>query len=328
MSTFTVTLQSFFTTFLVGQKAASHHTISAYRDAFSMFLRHLHDTTGTMPDAVEFADMNAEAITAFLTYLETVRKNTIRTRNARLAALHAFFAYAAYLHPEHADLIARVLAIKSKKTSTTVLTYLTDPEVDALLRAPDQTTLTGRRDHAIILVFLTTGLRVSELAASTLQDLQLSKPAYLLCHSKGRITPLNRLTTLALRDWVERRTNSQPQDPVFTAQGSIRALGRDAIAARLRVHCATAAALCPSLQSKTVTPHTLRHTCAMRMLDAGIDITSIALWFGHESSQATQAYLHADLGMKERAMARINPIGHKGPRFNPKDRMLAFLESL
>ena len=328
MSTFTVTLQSFFTTFLVGQKAASHHTISAYRDAFSMFLRHLHDTTGTMPDAVEFADMNAEAITAFLTYLETVRKNTIRTRNARLAALHAFFAYAAYLHPEHADLIARVLAIKSKKTSTTVLTYLTDPEVDALLRAPDQTTLTGRRDHAIILVFLTTGLRVSELAASTLQDLQLSKPAYLLCHGKGRITPLNRLTTLALREWVERRTNSQPQDPVFTAQGSIRALGRDAIAARLRVHCATAAALCPSLQSKTVTPHTLRHTCAMRMLDAGIDITSIALWFGHESTQATQAYLHADLGMKERAMARINPIGHKGPRFNPKDRMLAFLESL
>jgi integrase/recombinase XerD len=328
MSTFTVTLQSFFTTFLVGQKAASHHTISAYRDAFSMFLRHLHDTTGTTPDPVEFADMNAEAITAFLTYLETVRKNTIRTRNARLAALHAFFAYAAYLHPEHADLIARVLAIKSKKTSTTVLTYLTDPEVDALLRAPDQTTLTGRRDHAIILVFLTTGLRVSELAASTLQDLQLSKPAYLLCHGKGRITPLNRLTTLALREWVERRTNSQPQDPVFTAQGSIRALGRDAIAARLRVHCATAAALCPSLQSKTVTPHTLRHTCAMRMLDAGIDITSIALWFGHESTQATQAYLHADLGMKERAMARINPIGHKGPRFNPKDRMLAFLESL
>ena len=331
MSTFTVTLQSFFTTFLVGQKAASHHTISAYRDAFRMLLLHLHDTTGTTPDTVEFADVNAEAITAFLTYLETDRKNTIRTRNARLAALHAFFAYAAYLHPEHADVIARVLAIKSKKTSTTLLTYLTGPEADALLRAPDQTTMTGQRDHAIILVFLTTGLRVSELATLTLQDLQLSKPAYLLCHGKGRkdrITPLNKLTTRALREWVERSTGGQPQDPVFTPQGSTRAISRDAIAARLRVHCATAAALCPSLESKTVTPHTLRHTTAMRMLDAGIDITTIALWLGHESTQATQAYLHADLGMKERAMARIAPLGSKGPRFIPKDHMLTFLESL
>lgn len=331
MSTFTVTLQAFFTTFLVGQKAASQHTIAAYRDAFRMLLLYLHDTTGTTPDMVEFADVNAEAIAAFLTYLEAVRKNTVRTRNARLAAVHAFFAYAAYQHPEHADVIARVLAIKSKKTTTTVLTYLTDPEVDALLRAPDQTTTTGRRDHAIILVFLTTGLRVSELTALTRQELQLSKPAHLLCHGKGRkdrITPLNKQTTIALREWVDRRPDAHPQDPIFAAQGSARAIGRDAIAARLRIDCAAAATLCPSLANKTVTPHTLRHTTAMRMLDAGIDITTIALWLGHESTQATQAYLHADLGMKERAMARIVPLGSNGPRFIPKGRMLTFLEAL
>ncbi|TDW29791.1 tyrosine-type recombinase/integrase [Cryobacterium psychrophilum] len=331
MSTFTATLQSFFTTFLVGQKAASHHTIAAYRDTFRMLLLQLHDATGTAPDAVEFTDVNAEAITSFLTYLEIVRKNTIRTRNARLAALHAFFTYAAYRHPEHADLIARVLAIKTKNTNTTVLTYLTRPEVDALLTAPDQNTATGRRDHVIILVFITTGLRVSELTGLTQQDLQLSKPAHLLCHGKGRkdrITPLNKETTRALQEFGAGRPPALPHDPLFTAQGSAKALGRDAIAARLRLYCAAAATTCPSLKSKTVTPHTLRHTTAMRMLDAGIDITTIALWLGHESTQATQAYLHADLGMKERAMTRIAPIGSKGLRFVPKGRLLSFLESL
>jgi len=294
MSTFTATLQSFFTTFLMGQKAASHHTIVAYRDAFRMLLLQVHDTSGKTPDAVEFTDVDAEAITAFLTYLEVVRKNTIRTRNARLAALHAFFTYAAYRHPEHADLIARVLAIKTKNTSTTVLTYLTSPEVNALLAAPDQETATGRRDHVMILVFITTGLRVSELTALTQQDLQLSKPAHLLCHGKGRkdrITPLNKETTSALRKFGARRLDALPHDHIFTAQGSAKPLGRDAIAARLRLYRAAAAATCPSLKNKTVTPHTLRHTTAMRMLDAGIDITTIALWLGHESTQATQAYL-------------------------------------
>lgn len=331
MSTFTATLQSFFTTFLVGQKAASQHTIAAYRDTFKMLLTHLHDTTGITPDTVEFADVNAEAITAFLGYLETVRKNKVRTRNARLAALHAFFAYAAYLNPEHADLIARALAIKSKKTSTTVLTYLTDAEAGALLAAPDQTTRIGSRDHTIILVLLTTGLRVSELTGSTHSDLHLGKPAYLLCHGKGRkdrITPLNKPTASALDQWVNRSPDAGPGCPVFTAQGSANPISRDAIAARLRVHATAAAKSCPSIASKTITPHTLRHTTAMRMLDAGIDITTIALWLGHESTQATQAYLHADLRMKERALARIAPMGAGGKRYAPKGELLMFLENL
>lgn len=331
MSTFTATLQSFFTTFLVGQKAASPHTIAAYRDTFKMLLTHLHDTTGITPDAVEFTDVNADAITAFLAYLETVRSNTVRTRNARLAALHAFFAYAAYLNPEHADLIARALAIKSKKTSTTVLTYLTDAEADALLAAPDQSSRTGSRDHTIILVLLATGLRVSELTALTRDDLRLGRPAYLLCHGKGRkdrVTPLSKQAASALRRWVAHSPDAGPGSPVFTAQGSAHPISRDAIAARLRVHAATAAKNCPSVAGKTITPHTLRHTTAMRMLGAGIDTTTIALWLGHESTQATQAYLHADLSMKERALARLGPIGNGGKRYSPKGDLLTFLENL
>lgn len=331
MSTFTASLQAYFTTFLTGQRATSRHTIAAYRDTFRMLLVHMHETTGTTPDAVEFSDLNADAITTFLTYLETQRHNSIRTRNARLAALHSFFAYAAYDHPEHADLIARVLAIKMKRTSAAVLTYLNLAEVEALLSAPDQANKIGSRDHTIILTMITTGLRVSELTALTHQDLHLSKPAHLLCHGKGRkdrITPLDRLTTTTLQQWIRQNPDNQPHRAVFTAQGSTEPISRDAIAARLRIHAATAAKTCPSLTAKTVTPHTLRHTTAMRMLDAGIDITTIALWLGHESTQATQVYLHADLGMKERALSRLTPPGTTSKRYAPNGQLLAFLESL
>lgn len=331
MSTFTTTVESFFTTYLVGQKAASPHTITAYRDTFTVLLRYLHNATGVTPDHVEFADVSADTISAFLDYLEGARRNSVRTRNARLAALHAFFAYAAYLNPEHAELIARVLAMKSKKTSTTVLTYLTHDEADALLVAPDQATKSGCRDYTIILVLLTTGLRVSELTALTRADLQLGKPAHLLCHGKGRkdrITPLETSTVTALTTWLDRYGDTALTAPVFAAQGNTTRISRDAIAARLRVHAANAVTNCPSLANKAVTPHTLRHTLAMRMLEAGIDITTIALWLGHESTQATQAYIHADLSMKERAITRLEPTPDQSKRYAPQGQLLTFLEGL
>jgi len=181
------------------------------------------------------------------------------------------------------------------------------------------------------LVLITTGLRVSEMTALTHQDLHLSKPAHLLCHGKGRkdrVTPLNQPTTNALSQWIGRNPGSRPADPVFTAQGNTAPISRDAIAARLRVHTITAAKSCPSLATKTITPHTLRHTTAMRMLEAGIDITTIALWLGHESTQATQAYLHADLGIKQRALDRIAPSSEKGKRYTPTGHILKFLENL
>lgn len=331
MSTFTASLQSFFTTYLIHQRAASPHTIAAYRDTFRLLLKYLKETTGTAPDDLEFTDPNVDALTAFLQFLEADRRNSIPTRNARLAAIHSFFAYAAYENPEYADLIARNLAIRTKNTHTGVLTYLTNAESKALLQAPNQTTLTGCRDYTIILVLTTTGLRVSELTGLTHRDLQLTKPAHLLCHGKGRkdrITPLSPAAAGALRHWITLQPAHQPEDPVFTAKGSNRPISTDAVASRIRQHATTAALTCPSLIPKTITPHTLRHTTAMRMLEAGIDITTIALWLGHESTQTTQIYLHADLALKEKAMARLLPPGTSRHRYRPKGSTLAFLESL
>lgn len=330
MSTFTASLQSFFTTYLIHQRAASPHTIAAYRDTFRLLLKFLKDTTGTAPNALEFTDLNVHALSAFLQFLETDRHNSIRTRNARLAAIHSFFGYAAYENPEHADLIARNLASRTKNTHTGVLTYLTRAESNALLQAPDQSTRIGCRDHTIILVLTATGLRVSELIGLTHRDLQLTKPAHLLCHGKGRkdrVTPLSPAAAEALRRWIT-LTPHKPDDPVFTSTSSTRAISADSVASRIRKHAATAALSCPTLIAKTITPHTLRHTTAMRMLEAGIDITTIALWLGHESTQTTQIYLHADLALKEKAMVRLLPPGASIHRYKPKGSTLKFLESL
>ena len=331
MTAFTTCLQAYFTTYLTGQKAASGHTIDAYRDTFRLLLRHLNTEHGIPPDTVEFTDLDVATLTGFLSHLETQRHNSTRTRNARLAAIHSFLHYAALDHPDHADLIARALAIQAKNTTTPLLTYLTVDEVDALLNAPNRASRTGERDYVIMVVLIGTGLRVSELTGLTHQDLHLRKPAHLLCHGKGRkdrITPLNSATTDALTRWINHGPPHQPQDPAFTAQGSRRPISRDAIAARLTAHAATAAQSCPSLAAKRITPHTLRHTTAMRMLEAGVDITTIALWLGHESTQATMTYLQADLTMKQKAMDRISPADVRGHRYHPKADILNFLENL
>lgn len=332
MSALSGSLQTFFTTYLVGQRAASVHTVAAYRDTWRMLLVHVHTQRSICPSDVEFTDLDVNTITGFLQHLETVRGNHVRTRNARLAAIHAFFSYASYQHPEHLDLIARVLAIRSKKTTTTILTYLTGTEIEALLNAPDRATRTGLRDHAIMSTLIATGLRVGELTALTYQDLRLTKPAHVMVHGKGRkdrITPLNPPTVSTLRRWQSEHPTRTGASPLFSAQGSSKPISVDAIAARISTHTITASATCPSLASKTTSPHTLRHTCAMQMLTAGIDLTTIALWLGHESTESTQAYLHADLGMKQRALDRVTPPPTKTTkRYTPGDKMLTFLESL
>ena len=331
MTAFTACLQAYFTTYLTGQKAVSGHTIVAYRDTFRLLLRHLDAEHGIAQDTVEFTDLGPETITGFLTHLQTQRHNSTRTRNARLAAIHSFMHYAALDYPAYADLIARALAIKTKNTTRPVLTYLTGDEVDALLNAPNRASNTGVRDYVIMAVLVSTGLRVSELTGLTHQDLNLHKPAYLLCHGKGRkdrITPLNNATVAALTSWLGNGPPHQPQDPVFTAQGSQRPISRDAIAARITAHTTTAAASCPSLATKRITPHTLRHTTAMRMLEAGIDITTIALWLGHESTEATMTYLQADLTMKQKAMDRTAPADIRGRRYHPSADILNFLQNL
>jgi integrase/recombinase XerD len=325
------TLQAFFTTRLSAHLGASSHTVGAYRDTWRLLLRYATDTTGTPAHALDLAQLDADLIGGFLTYLEDERGNSIATRNARLAAVHSLFAYAAVQHPEHAGSINRVLAIPAKRRQRhTDITYLSEPEITALLNSPDQDTRAGRRDHALIQVGVTTGLRVSELTGLRWCDTHLGTGAHVLAHGKGRkdrATPLDQPTVAVLRDLLN--AAAAPSDGFVFATRTATRMSRDAVAARLTLHARTAADACPSLTGKTITPHVLRHTAAMRLLAAGIDSTVIALWLGHESIETTQIYLHADLATKEDALARTTPTGAVAGRYRPEsDTLLAFLQSL
>lgn len=323
------TLQGFFTDRLIGQRHASPHTITAYRDTLRMLLAFAAQHTTKQPSLLEIDDLDAPLIGAFLDHLEHERANTIRTRNTRLAAIRSLFKYAALKHPEHAATIQRVLAIPSKRFDQALVTFLTDPELDALLDAPDRSTWIGRRDHALILLAAQTGLRVSELTSLTCSDIRLGTGAHVNCLGKGRkqrITPLTKQTVAVLNAWTRERAG-EPDDPLFTTITG-RSLSRDALEHRLAKHAATAITTCPTLKAKTISPHVLRHTAAMRLLRAGVDTTVIALWLGHEQIRTTQIYLHADLAIKEKALARTTPPDTKPGRYQPPDRILAFLDAL
>jgi integrase/recombinase XerD len=329
MSKLAPTLQAFFTDRLIGQRQASAHTIAGYRDTFRLLLRFATEHTHTPACELDFADLDAPLIAAFLTRLETERGNGVRTRNHRLAAIHSLFGYAALHHPEHAASIQRVLAIPPKRFERNLVTFLTDDEVDALLAASDRSTWTGRRDHAMIALAIQTGLRISELTGLTCADVVLGVGAHVRCLGKGRKqrhTPLLPLTVAVVRTWLAER-HGNPSDPLFpTSTG--RALSRDAIERRITQHVRAAAQACPSLSTKKVSAHTLRHTAAMRLLLSGVDITVIALWLGHEQVTTTNVYLHADMSQKERAIARTTPPNTTPGRYRAPDTLLAFLEAL
>jgi integrase len=274
--------------------------------------------------------LDDQTITGFLDMLEQDRHVSVATRNARLAAIRSLFAYASFRHPEHAELIARVLAIPAKTTSRVQVTYLHDPEIDALLAAPDRDTWTGRRDHAWLLLMITTGIRVGELVGLRRSDASIGRPAHIVVTGKGRkqrITPLDKTTTATLTAWT-RANPAVPDAALFPARGRARPMSSDAVAQRVSLHVGHASARVGSLRTKNVTPHTLRHTCAMRMLASGIDITTIAIWLGHESPGSTRHYLHADLELKQRALDRTAPPRTRAGRYTPTDKTLAFLESL
>ena len=323
------TLEAFFTQRLIGQRRASPNTIASYRDTFRLLLTFADQRAGRPPSRLALEDFDAPLITAFLDDLEQQRGNTTRTRNARLAAVHSMFRFAALAHPEHAELIARVLAIQPKRADRTIVTFLTDTEVDALLAAPDRSGWLGRRDHALLLLAIQTGLRVSELAGLRRADVILDHGARVRCEGKGRkqrITPLTRQTVTILRAWLTENPG-QPTDPLLCALHGGQ-LSRDAIERLVSKHTAVAARACPTLTTKKVSPHVLRHTSAMRLLHAGVDTTVIALWLGHESTRTTDIYLHADLALKEKALARTTPPSTRVGRYRPPDSLLAFLESL
>ncbi len=330
MSSLAPTLQAFFTDRLMGQRHASPNTVAAYRDTFRLLFVYMKETTGKHPSRLDLRDLDAPTIGAFLHHLETARGNGVRTRNARLSAIHSFFHYAALLHPEHAALIQRVLAIPEKRFDAAIVCYLTKPEVDALLAGPDRSTWAGKRDHALLVLAVQTGLRVSELASLRRQDVELSTGPHVRCLGKGRkerCTPLARATVTVLRDWL-REQDGQPDDPLLPSRGRREHLTRGAIWRLVAKHAATARDRCPTLVAKQVTPHTLRHTAAMALLQAGVDLATIALWLGHEGLKSTNIYLHADMTLKERALGRTTPVGVKPGRYRPPDDLLAFLDRL
>jgi integrase/recombinase XerD len=319
------TLEAFFTERLIRQLQASPQTIAAYRDCFRLLLAFARDRTGTQPSQLSIEDLDTALITAFLDHLQTARGNSISTRNARLAAIRSLFTYAALREPGHAALIARVLAIPPRRSDKALVTWLTSEETQALLAVPDRGTRTGRRDHALLLTAAETGLRVSELTTLTCADAHLGRGPYLRCHGKGRkerITPVSKNTAAVLRTWIAER-GPDPASPLFPGPRG-GPLTRSAVEHLLTRH----AARVPELKPKTITPHVLRHTAAMRLLHAGVDLSVIALWLGHESTQTTRIYLHADLTIKQQALARTTPPGTPPGRYKPPDTLLAFLEAL
>jgi integrase/recombinase XerD len=329
MTTLAPTLQSYFTDRLLCQRRVSPNTVASYRDAFRLLLAFVQQKTGTPPSRLELTQLDAPTIGAFLEHLEHKRGNSTRTRNIRLAAIHSFFQYCALRHPEHAALIQRVLAIPPKRGEKRTVTFLTPDEVQALLDAPDRTTWAGRRDHALLLTAVQTGLRVSEVLGLARADTQLGTGAHVRTIGKGRkerVAPLTSQTVAVLKAWM-RECDADPASPLFPSRDG-GTLTRDAIERRLAKHVATARRTCPTVRSKRITMHVLRHTAAMTLLNAGIDTSTIALWLGHEQERTTHVYLHADLELKQRTLDRITPpSGHPG-RYRAPDSIIAFLDDL
>jgi site-specific recombinase XerD len=322
-------LQGFFTDRLARQKKASPNTVAAYRDTCRLLLAFARGQTGKAPSQLSLADLDATLVGAFLNHLEEQRGNGSATRNARLAAIHSLFKYAAPKAPEHAAVISQVLAIPPRRRERAVVSYLTAEEIDALVAAPGRETWHGRRDRALLLLGVQTGLRVSELTGLKRQDIHLGAGPHVRCHGKGRkdrATPLTTQTVKVMRTWLA-ELSPHPAGPLFPTQPGGR-LSRDAVEHLVARHAATAADACPSIKEKHVTPHTLRHSAAMTLLKNGVDTSVIALWLGHEGTETTQVYLHADMTIKEQALARVQQPGTSPGRYRPPDSLLAFLDNL
>lgn len=328
-STFATVLQTFFTDRLLRQMRASPNTVSAYRDTFRLMLRYATRQLGKAPSDLAIEDLAPPFVVDFLDFLEVERGNTARTRNNRLAAIRSFFRHVALSEPAHALQCQRILAIPQKRYQKKMIEFLHREEIEALVAAPDLTNWIGRRDRTILLVFVQTGLRVSELTSLCPNSVVLGAGAHVRCEGKGRkcrCTPLRRDAVTAVRAWLDEQRPG-PGDPLFPSLRGGR-ISTDAVERLVAKHANAASSSCPSIAEKRVTPHVLRHSAAMALREQGVDLSVIALWLGHESIETTQMYLHADIRLKEQALARTAPIEGAPGRFKPDDDLMAYLDSL
>lgn len=321
--------QSFFSKRLIAQRKASPHTISAYAQTFRLLAAYAQKRLRTPPAKLSLSQLDAVFIAEFLADLESRRSNGARSRNARLASLRSFYHYAALEAPQHAGLIQRVLAIPYKRLTRRLVSYLTRPELNAVLDSVDKSTWVGRRNHAMLLVAVQTGLRLSEFTGLRQKDLVLSAGAHVRCEGKGRkerCTPLAKPTVAVLKAWIKEQGNDESRFLFPSSRGG--RLSADAVQHALAKHVAAAQSACPSLAKKHVTPHVLRHTAAMELLQAGVDRALIAIWLGHEVLDSTQVYLDADLSLKEAILAKMSPLQSKPGGYRPDDQLLSYLKGL
>lgn len=329
MTQVAVTMERFFSDRLVNQRQVSPRTIASYRDSLKLLVGFVHEQTRKAPSDLDWEDLGPDTICAFLDHLETHRRNSARTRNLRLTAIRSLFIYASLRHPEHAALIARVLAIPPKRFDKTTITFLTEDELDVLISAPDQSRWEGRRDQALLLVAADTGLRVSELTGLNCGDVTFGDGACVRCEGKGRrerAVPLSRPAEIVVKQWATERSGRR-DEPLFPTRTG-RRLSADAVQRLIHKHATTAATRCPTIRPEKLHPHTLRHSRAMSLLRARVDTAVIALWLGHSDRRSTDTYLHADMTIKQRALELTKPRSVPAGRYRPPDRLLAFLESL
>ena len=323
-------IERFFTHRLIHQRNASPHTVASYRDTFRLLFRFAHVTLRKPPSSLDFADLDAPFIIAFLDDLEIHHAASPKTRNLRLTAIRAFFRFVAFEEPAHSAQIQRILAIPGKLHEKREVHFLSRTEIEAILSVPDRATWLGRRDYALLLLAIQTGLRLSELTSLDRDAVSLGAEAHVLCLGKGRKerrTPLTKQARDTLRAWLKEPARCSAQALFPTIHGG--RLSPDAIQFLLAKYVKSAHERCPSLRQKRISPHVLRHTAAMELLQAGVDISVIALWLGHESIQTTQFYLHAHIALKVAALAKLAPLStHKATRFEPEDRLLVFLDAL
>lgn len=326
---FPALLEAFFLDRLMRQRLVSPHTIASYRDTFRLLLQFTQMRLRKAPSSLAMSDLDTKLVGDFLDHLERARRNTARSRNVRLAAIRSFFRFVGRQAPEYSGVAQRILGIPNKRYVRRPITFLTQVEIDALLAAPDLSTWCGRRDRAMILLAVQTGLRASELLALRCQDVVLGAGAHVWCEGKGRkerCTPLDKHTAAVFRVWLKERRGG-PSDPVFpTVRKTV--ISHDALQNVLNKHAAAASHQCASLRKKRVTPHLLRHSMAMRLLQNGVDRSVIALWLGHESAETTDIYLHADMTIKERALQKAGVNGARARRYRADDHVMAFLRSL